>query len=103
MNSFVSNSFGSEYIPVRMVFADYVSREKLFISSGIVFLCDFVFPLAVGIPLSRVIRINGLWIGLACAPVIMLVVAGLIVGFVYGIKQLPLLLNSEDGIADTYS
>ncbi len=73
----------------------YLVKQKLVVSVVMTLICDLVIPPAVGIPLSRLIGIDGLWIGFSVAPVAALLVAGIMVLIRYGKEHFPLLLETE--------
>jgi Na+-driven multidrug efflux pump len=74
----------------------YLYLEKLWLSVSMTLVSDLAAPLMVGIPLSIMFGINGLWIGFAAAPVLALVFGWLVVLIRYGRAKIPLLLSHKD-------
>ena len=71
----------------------YLFMEKIYLSMFMTILSDLLVILVVGISLSYIIGINGLWIGFALAPVIALFLGWLIVYKQYGKTSVPLLFD----------
>lgn len=74
----------------------YLLLDKTFLPVFMTFINNLFCPVAIGFLLAKLIGINGLWIGIATAPVLSILAGMLIVLIQNGKSQVPLLLNPID-------
>lgn len=76
-----------------LFFVYYVSIEKQALAFVLCLVKNFISPLILAVVMTMILRShNGIWIGLAVAPVLAFAAASFIILLVYGRKQYPFLI-----------